>query len=195
VLPLTIKGPLESPTYGVDLQSITRVAARTQALEELSKQSSPLGQLAAGLLGKKGGEVESPAAESGPRPSLPSAEVPGSAPVGDQAIRVTSRKYEGNFLFPSLTIRGEFASVGITRADLMVEGKGGQPVLQKIDAFQEIGAYYAAHDRAQLARIPFKFKIDGKSIAGAGDLKITITLHRSDGTTSVQTFTQPKHSL
>ena len=38
-------------------------------------------------------------------------------------------------------------------------------------------------------------KIDGKRLAGAGDLKITITLHRTDGTSSVQTFSEKKPGL
>ena len=76
-----------------------------------------------------------------------------------------------------------------------MEGKGGRTVLEKAGAFREIAAYYAAHDRSEPARIPFKIKIDGRKIAGAGDLKITITLHRADGTASVETFSQAKRGL
>ena len=40
-----------------------------------------------------------------------------------------------------------------------------------------------------------EIEIDGRKIAGAGDLKITITLHRADGTASVETFSQAKRGL
>jgi hypothetical protein len=38
-------------------------------------------------------------------------------------------------------------------------------------------------------------KIDGKRIAGGGDLKITITLRRADGSASVRTLTEKKPGL
>jgi len=202
VLPLTIRGPLESPTYGVDLQSITRAAARGQAIEKLAGSKSSLGQLAAGLLGKKQGPPPAPGEEGrlAPAPSkesapAPAAGLPAASSSSGGAIRIASRKYEGSLLLPDLTIRGEFSGTGLARADLKVEGKGGRTVLEKADAFKEIAAYYAAHEPGPPARLPFKFKIDGKKIAGAGDLKITITLHRSDGTSSVEAFTEPKRGL
>jgi AsmA-like protein len=195
VLPLTIQGPLESPRYGVDLQSITRLAAKTRALEKISKSDSPLGQLAAGLLGKQGGDPGAPPSGTPSAAPAPPSEPSSAAPAGDGAIRISSRKFEGNFLVPDLTIRGEFTGSGMVRADVRVEGSGGRPLLEKTDAFREIAAYYATHDRAQPARIPFKLKIDGKRIAGAGDLKITLTLHRSDGTSTSQIVAQPKHGL
>jgi len=195
VLPLTIRGPLESPTYGVDLQALSRTAAGSKALEKLSKSGSPLGKLAGSLLGRKEGGSQAPPAKTAAETLAQPAPAPEALPTADGAIRISSRKYEGSFLLPDLTLRGEFSGVGLARADLKVEGKGGKPVLEKADAFKEIAAYYAAHDPAQSARIPFKIKIDGKKIAGAGDLKITITLHRSDGTASVQTFTEVKRGL
>jgi AsmA-like protein len=193
-LPLTIRGPVQSPTYGVDLQAITRSAAKSEALEKLSRSKSPLGELAGALLGRKAGPaVEAPPPERGPGAPPPEAEP--SVASADEAIRITSRKYEGSFLLPDLTLRGEFAGVGLTAADLKVEGKGDRLVLEKTDAFKEIAAYYTAHDRSQPARIPFKLKIDGKRLAGAGDLKITITLRRSDGSSSVQSFTEAKRGF
>ena len=199
VLPLTIRGPLDDPSYGLDLQAISRSAATSQALEKLSKSGSPLGQMVGGLLGRKEGGSRTPAADAAgetvAKPPASTAEASGPPPAAENGIRITSRKYEGSFLLPDLTIRGEFSGTDLARADLKVEGKGGRTVVEKADAFKEIAAYYAAHDRGLPARIPFKIKIDGKKIAGAGDLKITITLHRSDGTASVTTFTEAKRSL
>jgi len=195
VLPLTIRGPLEDPTYGVDLQAISRSAAKSQALEKLSKSGSPLGRLAGSLLGRKEGGGQAPTAKTAGEAVAQPAPPPEALPAAESAIRITSRKYEGNFLLPDLTIRGEFSGVGLARADLKVEGKGGRLLLEKADAFKEIAAFYTAHDRAEPARISFKIKIEGKRIAGAGDLTITITLHRADGTASVQTFTEAKRGL
>lgn len=195
VLPLTIRGPLDDPTYGVNLQAISRSAAKSQALEKISKSDSSLGRLAGSLLGRKESGGQAPPAETGGDALARPAPGPEALPAADGAIRITSRKYEGSFLLPDLTLRGEFSGVGLTRADIKVEGKGGRAVLEKADAFKEIAAYYAAHDRMEPARIPFKIKIDGKKIAGAGDLKITITLHRSDGTASVETFNEAKRGL
>ncbi|HMC83342.1 MAG TPA: AsmA-like C-terminal region-containing protein, partial [Candidatus Polarisedimenticolia bacterium] len=201
VLPLTIKGPLAAPAYGVDLRSIARSAARSGAVDRLAKSGSPLGELAAGLLGRKPGREAPPHANDGrplapaPNNKAPAGESPVAPGAGDSSIRISSHEYGGNFLLPDLTIRGEFSGVGLASADLKVDGKGGQTVVEKADAFAEIAAYYAAHDRAAPARIPFRTKLDGKALAGAGDLRITITLHRSDGTSSVQTFTQKKRGL
>jgi len=192
-LPLTIRGPLASPAYGVDLQAITRAAAKSGALEKLSRSGSPLGQLAGSLLGRK--SQPHPAEEDLAVKQAAAPGSPGPSTGSDSAIRITSRQYGGNFLFPDLTVRGEFSGPGLTRADLKVEGKGGRIVLEKADAFKEIAAYYAAHERAHPARIPFTTKIEGKKLAGAGDLTVTITLHRADGTASTQTFTEKKRGL
>jgi hypothetical protein len=108
---------------------------------------------------------------------------------------ISSHDFEGGLLFPDLTLRGVFSGLALAGADIKVTGKGDQPILEKENAFKEIAAYYAAHDPKVAAKIPFKLKIDGKRLAGAGDLKITVTLHRSDGTTTVQTITQPKTGL
>ncbi|PYQ13188.1 MAG: hypothetical protein DMH00_04650 [Acidobacteria bacterium] len=198
VLPLTIKGPLASPTYGVNLDSIVRAAAKSGALDRLAKSNSPLAQLAGSLLGGRSGSRKEPAAPSQaagshPPPGAPTATVP--VPSTGGAIVISSSKYEGGLLFPDLTLRGEFGGVGLSGADLRVEGKGGNAILEKTNAFKEIAAYYATHDPNAPARIPFKMKIDGKRLAGAGDLKITITLHRTDGTFSVQTFSEKKPGL
>lgn len=194
VLPLTIRGPLASPTYGVNLESIARAAARSELGERLGKSGSPLGELAGSLIGRRSRGAPSTGGPSA-EPPAPPEEAPTAPPAGDSAVRITSRKYEGSFLLPDLTIRGDFIGTGLARADLKVEGQGGGSVFEKNDAFQEITAYYATHDRSEPARIPFKTKIDGKRLAGAGDLKITITVHRADGTSSVTTFSQEKRGL
>ncbi|HEV8335409.1 MAG TPA: AsmA family protein [Candidatus Polarisedimenticolia bacterium] len=205
-LPLTIRGPVAAPTYGVDVQSITRAAAQGEVLEKLSKRKSPLGELAGAILGRKG--VPNPGAPApGATPgTVPGTTAPGStAPEGgtaavppatagplaaspDGAMKINSTKYEGSLLLPDLTLRGEFSGTGLAGADVKVEGKGERAVFERADAFKEIAAYYAAHDRAQPARIPFKLKIDGKRLIGAGDLNVSITLRRADGTASTMTF-------
>ena len=108
---------------------------------------------------------------------------------------VSGSKYEGGLLMPDLTLRGAFSGVGLSGADIKVVGKSNQTVFEKSNAFKEIAAYYAAHDPQAPAKIPFKVKIDGKKLAGAGDLTITITLRRADGTSSVGTFSEKKPGL
>jgi AsmA protein len=200
VFPLTIRGPLASPTYGVDVTAITRAAAKGKALERLAESKSPLGEIAAGLLGRKTGtppptqpsEREPQERDlAGPEPA-PAPAAPGAESTG---IRVTSIQSGGNLLLPDLTIRGEFAGDDLARADLKIQGKGGRTVYEQADAFREITAFYAANDRTRPARIPFKLKIDGKRLAGAGDLTITITLHRADGTSTVSTFREERRGL
>ncbi|MCI0410174.1 MAG: hypothetical protein L0191_16730, partial [Acidobacteria bacterium] len=126
---------------------------------------------------------------------LSDAAPPRAAASTDGAITISSTKYEGGFLMPDLTVRGEFSGVGLTGADIKVVGNGEQTVWEKPNAFKEIAAYYATHDPKAPARIPFKMKIDGKKLAGAGDLKITLTLRRSDGTATVQTINEKKPGL
>jgi len=203
VLPLTIKGPLDSPTYGVDIGDITRAAAKSEAVQRLAGSKSMLGQLAGSLLGGRSGSREPvpppPAApgSGGAKQLSGGAQAPAktTAASADGAIVLSSSKYEGGFLLPDLTLRGAFSGTGLSGADIKVEGKGGRPVWEKSNAFKEIAAYYAAHDPGAPARIPFKMKIDGKRLAGAGDLTITITLHRADGTTSVQNLSETKPGL
>jgi AsmA-like protein len=200
VLPLTIKGPLASPTYGVNVGDITRNAATSEALQRLAGSNSALGQLAGSLLGGKKPQPQSPPASPPPGAASGSKSPAGASPSSsaaspDAAILITSHDFEGGLLFPDLTLRGEFKGVGLAGADIKVTGHGDQAIWEKANAFKEIAAYYAAHDPKAPARIPFKLKIDGKRLAGAGDLKITVTLHRSDGTTSVQTINQPKTGL
>ena len=196
VLPLTIKGPLASPTYGVDVRSITRAAAKSEAVQRLAGSNSALGQLASSLLG---GRREEPA--PAPTPSAPETKAGPPPPAkalsssGDGAIVIASSKYEGGLLLPDLTLRGEFSGVGLAAADIKVVGKGDRTVWERANAFKEIAAYYSTHDPRTEARIPFKLKIDGKKLAGAGDLHITLTLRRADGTTSTQTFTEQKPGL
>jgi len=199
VLPLSIKGPLAAPTYGVDIGSITRAAAKSEAVQRLAGSKSTLGQLASEILGggKSAPPQQSPGTSTGTGESKKSADTapPRVAATADGAIVISSTKREGGFLMPDLTVRGEFNGVGLAGADIKVVGKGDRTVWEKANAFQEIAAYYATHDPKASARIPFKMKIDGKKLAGAGDITITLTLHRSDGTTSVQTLNEKKQGL
>ncbi len=194
VLPVTIKGPIASPSYGVDLEAIARSAATNEALERLSGSRSTLGKLAGSLLG--GSSRSAPQAPAAPGASDPRGDsAPAVAPSSDGAIRIDASKYEGSFLLPDLIVRGEFSGVSLSGADIRVDGKGGRAVWEKADAFPEIAAYYADHDPKAKATIPFRIKIDGKKLLGAGDLKITLTLRRSDGTSAVHTFTEKKRGL
>jgi len=199
VLPLTIKGPLASPTYGVDIGDITRAAAKSEAVQRLAGSKSTLGQLVGGLLGggKNAPPQQPPGTTTGTGESKKAADTAQQqvAASADGAIVISSTKREGSFLMPDLTVRGEFNGVGLAGADIKVVGKGDQTIWEKPNAFKEITAYYATHDPKAAARIPFKMKIDGKKLAGAGDLTITLTLHRSDGTTSVQTLNEKKQGL
>jgi hypothetical protein len=199
VLPLTIKGPLASPTYGVDVGDITRIAARSEVAQRLSESRSPLGQLAGSLLGGRSGspKEQAPPAPGTVPPSAAQTTAPPGTPatLGDESIAIRSSKYDGGLLLPDLTLRGEFSGVSLAGADVKVEGKGGRTLWEKADAFKEIASYYATHDAKVAARIPFKLKIDGKRIAGGGDLKITITLRRADGSASVRTLTEKKPGL
>jgi uncharacterized protein involved in outer membrane biogenesis len=199
VLPLTIKGPLASPTYGVNIGDITRAAAKSEAVQRLAGSKGTLGQLASTLLGggKNAPPPQAPGAPAGTEESkkITEAAPPRAAASTDGAILISSTKYEGGFLMPDLTLRGEFNGVGLTGADIKVVGQGDRTVWEKANAFKEIAAYYTTHDPKAPARVPFKMKIDGKKLAGAGDLKITLTLRRSDGTTSVQTINEKKPGL
>jgi hypothetical protein len=183
----------------VDIGDITRIAARSEVAQRLSQSRSSLGQLAGSLLGRgrSGSQKEpAPAAAAAPQPSAGNpALAQTTASAGDESIAIRSSKYEGGLLLPDLTLRGEFSGISLSGADLKVEGKGGQVLWEKENAFKEIAAYYATHDAKAAAKIPFKMKIDGKRIAGAGDLKITITLRRADGSASTRTLSEKKPGL
>lgn len=204
-LPLTIRGPLASPTYMVDVKGIARGAAKSEIAERITGGKGSLSDIAGVLLGAKGKQSPAPAPTAGGQepPAEAGIAAPANAPSSarvlassqDGAVLVNSSKYEGGLLMPDLTLRGAFAGVGLSAADIKVVGKGGQAVYEKSNAFKEIAAYYTAHDAQAPAKIPFKVKIDGKRLAGAGDLTITITLRRADGTSSVGTFSEKKPGL
>ncbi len=208
VLPLTIRGPVASPTYMVDLKGIMRGAAKTEIAEKILGGSGKrsLGDIAGVLLGAKGTqapEPKPPAGEEPPTKSSGGIATPANAPPtgralassSDGAVQISGSKYEGGLLMPDLTLRGTFSGVGLAGADIKVVGKGERTVFEKTDAFKEIAAFYAAHDPKAPAQIPFKVKVDGKKLAGAGDLTITITLRKADGSASVGTFSEKKPGL
>ncbi|HEU5179905.1 MAG TPA: AsmA-like C-terminal region-containing protein [Candidatus Polarisedimenticolia bacterium] len=209
VLPLTIRGPIASPTYMVDVKGIMRGAAKTEIAERiLGGGKRSLGDIVGVLLGAKGTQAPEPKPSAGgeaPPTESPSGGIatPANAPPtgralassSDGAVQISGSKYEGGLLMPDLTLRGTFSGVGLAGADIKVVGKGERTVFEKTDAFKEIATWNAAHDPKAPAQIPFKVKVDGKKLAGAGDLTITITLRKSDGSASVGTFSEKKPGL
>ena len=80
VLPLTIRGPLEYPTYGVNLQAISRSAATSQALEKLSKSDSLARAAGRQPAGAEGGRRPGAPGGDGRRRARAAGADPGGAP-------------------------------------------------------------------------------------------------------------------
>ena len=173
-LPLTMSGPVASPTPNIDWSSAGGKLARRKTEESLRDRlkDTPL----SGLLGNRGGASREPSPPS--EPKAPRA--PASAELG---INVEEKGFSGNPLLPDLKVKGVLNGTGITGATVRVTDEKGR-VLQEESLGQKVSKYYATRDRTAPAAINFRVEVDAKRLLGAkGPILVAITVSDEAGGT------------
>ncbi len=181
-LPLTMSGPIESPTPNIDWGAAGGRLARRKIQETmLSKlEEAGLGD----LLGDRAGKMPVAPRDAAPKPDT----LPEISP-GELSALIDEKEFSGNLLFPDLRIKGALRGTGITEAKARIADSRGRVLLEE-SLMEKVSKYYATHDRGAFASIGFKVALDGKRLAGVkGDLAVTITVADAEGHRATQNAT------
>jgi uncharacterized protein involved in outer membrane biogenesis len=178
-LPLTVAGPIDAPTPGIDWEAATGQYVETQVREAARDKL-------ADLLGVK---RESPAPP--PEPTAPPEGRSPAAPAGPAGTptgEVSRVRWGGNWLAPDLKLNGVVRGTGIDRVSLQVSDASGKQI-KSYDRLSQIDAHFASGAaRSDPAEIAWNVDIDGKKLLGASyPLTATLSVVDADGNRSTAT--------
>jgi hypothetical protein len=181
-LPLTMSGPIASPTPNIDWGAAGGKLARRKVQEAMRGKLEEAGL--GDLLGDRAGKMPAAPRDAAPRPDT----LPEISP-GELSAAIEEKEFSGNLLFPDLRIKGALRGTGITEAKARVADSRGRVLLEE-SLMEKVSKYYATHDRGAFASIGFKVTLDGKRLAGVkGDLTVTITVADAGGHRATQNAT------
>ena len=188
-LPLTVAGPIDAPTPGIDWEAATGQYVETQVREAARDKL-------ADLLGIKRESPAPPPEPSAPpegrSPATPDGAAPALAapagPAGTATGEVSRVRWGGNWLAPDLKLNGVVRGTGIDRASLQVSDASGRQI-KSYDRLSQIDAHFAAGaSRSDPAEIAWNVDIDGKKLLGASyPLTATLSVVDTDGNRSTTT--------
>ncbi len=181
-LPLTMSGPIASPTPNIDWGAAGGKLARRKVQETIRGKLEEAGL--GDLLGDRAGKMPAAPRDAAPRPDT----LPEISP-GELSAAIEEKEFSGNLLFPDLRIKGALRGTGITEAKARIADSRGRVLLEE-SLMEKVSKYYATHDRGAFASIGFKVALDGKRLAGVkGDLAVTITVADAEGHRATQNAT------
>jgi hypothetical protein len=195
-LPLTVAGPIDAPTPGIDWEAATGQYVETQVREAARDKL-------ADLLGVKRESPAPPpeptAPPEGRSPAAPDAAAPAAAtpkpaaaatagPAGTPTGEVSRVRWGGNWLAPDLKLNGVVRGTGIDRVSLQVSDASGKQI-KSYDRLSQIDAHFASGAaRSDPAEIAWNVDIDGKKLLGASyPLTATLSVVDADGNRSTAT--------
>jgi hypothetical protein len=197
-LPLTLSGPFDAPTPGIDWEAATGQYVEAQVREAARDKL-------ADLLGIRRdtppppGEKATPPASGGAAPdaatpgpgrqqaTAPAAPAPAETP-GTAIGEVSRVRWGGNWLAPDLKLNGVVRGAGIDHASLQISDASGRRI-KSYDRLGQIDAHFAAGaSRSAPAEIAWNVDVDGKKLLGASyPLMVTLSVVDTDGNRSTTT--------